>query len=421
MDGLKATVSAEGCGPLNADASDLGRPLRLRIFDYVRASGLVSRSQIAKDLRVSPGSVSPLAAELIEQGYLRETSLPRGTGDAGRGRPPVALVARADAFVVAGVKIADRQITGIVIDSTGRQLASMKRSATPGPHPLDDQIERLAGIVGEMCAMAGIAPGNLSAVGVGLPGFVDHAAGHVFWSPVLDGRNLPVVAAAQAHLGVPVVIDNDANLVALAELWFGVGREMPDFAVVTIEHGVGTGIVLDHRLFRGAHGVGLELGHTKVQLDGALCRCGQRGCLEAYISDYALAREAETALRLPVMGSAPADELIERLFTEARNGHAAAQSIFDRAGRYLALGLANVVNLFDPSLLILSGDRMRYDDHFVGETLEQMRSMVLDTGLGVPPLKIHEWGTLLWAHGAAALALSSATETALGGGRETAG
>ena len=82
----------------------------------------------------------------------------------------------------------------------------------------------------------------------------------------------------------------------LAELWFGAGRALSNFAVITIEHGVGMGFVSDNRLFRGAHSMGLELGHSKVQLDGALCRCGQRGCLEAYLADYALAREASTAL-----------------------------------------------------------------------------------------------------------------------------
>ena len=105
-----------------------------------------------------------------------------------------------------------------------------------------------------------------------------------------------LAAAASNRLGMPVAIDNDANLVAMAELWFGAGRDLSDFAVVTLEHGVGMGFVMNHRLYRGARNVGMEIGHTKVQLDGALCRCGQRGCLEAYLADYALAREATTAL-----------------------------------------------------------------------------------------------------------------------------
>ena len=417
MDAPVAIPRVSGCGPLTGETGAGARPLRLRIFESVRAAGTVPRAGVAKDLGVSAGSVSTLTAELIEQGYLQETAA-RASTDTVRGRPPVALGVRPESFRVAGVKLADRELTGILLDGAGGELASVRRKATPGALPLAQQIETLAEVVESLCRDAGVSSGALDAVGVGLPGFVDHERGHVFWSPVLDTRDVGFAAAARRRIGRPVVVDNDANLVALAELWFGVGRDRPDFAVVTIEHGVGTGIVLDHRVFRGAHGVGLELGHTKVQLDGALCRCGQRGCLEAYISDYALAREAAVALGAPDGEPRTVADLIARLHDEARAGNAAAQSIFDRSRRYLALGLANLVNLFDPSLLILSGDRMRYDGPFVDDTLAEMRALALNTGNGVPPLKVHEWGTLLWAYGAGALALSRATEAALGAARD---
>ncbi len=165
---------------------------------------------------------------------------------------------------------------------------------------------------------------------------------------VLTERALPLAALAQARLGLPVQVDNDANLCALAELWFGVGRGRSDFAVVTIEHGLGMGLVLNHRIHRGALGLGMELGHTKVQLDGALCRCGQRGCLEAYTADYALAREATTALNWTYKDGQSMRVLLESLYDHAKAGNQAARSIFRRAGRYLAVGMANVVNLFDP-------------------------------------------------------------------------
>jgi predicted NBD/HSP70 family sugar kinase len=240
------------------------------------------------------------------------------------------------------------------------------------------------------------------------------------WSPILSERDCEVALAATARLGRPVHVDNDANLVALAELWFGVGRELADFAVVTIEHGVGMGLVINHRLYRGARGVGLELGHTKVQLDGALCRCGQRGCLEAYVADYALAREAATALNTMNRDGQPINILLESLFDHAKAGNAAARTIFRRAGRYLAVGLANVVNLFDPGLIILSGERMRYDYLYAADTLAEMDSLMLNANRPPPKIEVHAWGDMLWAHGAAALALSAVTETALSTTREVA-
>ncbi len=225
---------------------------------------------------------------------------------------------------------------------------------------------------------------------------------------------------ARDHLGLPVHVDNDANLVTLAELWFGAGRGLSDFAVVTIEHGVGMGVVINHRIYRGAQGLGMELGHTKVQLDGALCRCGQRGCLEAYVADYALAREATTALNWVGKDGQSINVLLESLYDHAKAGNTAARSIFRRAGRYLAVGLSNVVNLFDPSLIILSGERMRYDYLYAADTLAEMDNLAIATGRPRPPIEIHAWGDMLWAQGAAALALSAVTEALLSGNRDGA-
>ena len=257
-------------------------------------------------------------------------------------------------------------------------------------------------------------------MGLGVPGFVDCVEGMVYWSSVLAERSVPLASIVEARLGLPVTIDNDANLVTLAELWFGAGRGLSDFAVVTIEHGVGMGYVMNHRIFRGAQRLGMELGHTKVQLDGALCRCGQRGCLEAYVADYALAREATTALNWEHKEGQSISVVLESLYDHAKAGNGAARSIFRRAGRYLAVGLSNVINLIDPALIILSGERMRYDYLYAAETLAEMDNLAIVTGRPRPPIEIHAWGDLLWAHGAAALALSVVSDSLIAPSRDIA-
>lgn len=279
-------------------------------------------------------------------------------------------------------------------------------------------LDAMAGLLDKVCAKAGIERSSLSALGLGVPGFVDSSTGQVLWSSVVAERGVDLAELAGRHLGLPVHVDNDANLVTLAELWFGAGRGLSDFAVVTIEHGVGMGVVVNHRIYRGAQGLGMELGHTKVQLDGALCRCGQRGCLEAYVADYALAREATTALNWMSKDGQSINVLLESLYDHAKAGNGAARSIFRRAGRYLAVGLSNVVNLFDPSLIILSGERMRFDYLYAADTLSEMENLAIVTGRPRPPIEIHAWGDMLWAQGAAALALSAVTERMLSGGRE---
>lgn len=413
------SAAPKGCGPQIPPLSETLRPLRQQVFERVRAAGLIARVQVAKDLGVSPASVTTTTSELIEAGLIEEVPAPRDP-ETGRGRPAVALGVRAAAHHVAGMRLSDREHTAVVADFAGQMIASDTIPRRPGAMDLQTLLDASEALLDRVCAKAGIPRSQLSAVGLGVPGFVDRVGGLVLWSPVLSERATPLAAAAAERFGVPVHVDNDANLVTLAELWFGAGRKLSDFAVVTIEHGVGMGFVLNHRIYRGAQGLGMELGHTKVQLDGALCRCGQRGCLEAYIADYALAREATTALNWTHKESQSIGVLLESLYDHAKAGNTAARSIFRRAGRYLAVGLANVVNLFDPELIILSGERMRYDYLYAADTLSEMEALMLNTGRPAPRIEIHAWGDLLWAHGAAALALSAVTEGLLVPVREIA-
>ncbi len=401
-----------GCGPLWV-ASDGTRSLRQQVFEAVRAAGLVPRVDVAKGLGVSPASVSAMVSELIEAGFLREVATPRRDGDIARGRPPVALGVDAGARRVAGVKLSDQVNSAVIVDFAGRLVADASLPRTPNRFDFAGLVDDAEAVLNAVLAEAGLAHGDIAAVGLGVPGVVDHEAGQVLWSPLMRDRDVALGDALGLRLGLPDHVDNDANLVTLAELWFGAGRALGDFAVVTIEHGVGMGLVLNHRLYRGAKGLGMEIGHTKVQLDGALCRCGQRGCLEAYVADYALIREARTALNLGNRGVKSPQILLESLYDHAKAGNQAARAIFSRAGRYLALGLANIVNIFDPNLILLSGERMRYDYLYAEEVLAEMRALTLQTGRPLPKVEIHAWGDLIWAQGAAALALDAATETAL--------
>ncbi|MBE9638249.1 ROK family protein [Salipiger mangrovisoli] len=408
-----------GCGPLLQSPDSVQRPLRQQVFEHVRALGRVPRVQVAKDLRVSPASVTTITSELIETGFLEEVQAAR-IGDSGRGRPAVALQVRPGVHHVMGVKLSDIQHTAVLADLSGRVIATASMPRTPGQLSVAIVGDVTEALMTELCTAAGIDAGSLRALGLGVPGFVDAETGLVRWSPILDLRDTDLSPALAQRLGLPVHIDNDANLVTLAELWFGAGRTMSNFAVVTIEHGVGMGFVMNHRLYRGAHGMGMELGHMKVHLDGALCRCGQRGCLEAYVADYALVREARTALNLPDLETRSVRALLESLFSQAKAGNPAAHSIFRRAGRYLSLALANVTNLFDPQLIILSGERMRYDYLYAEGTLTEMKTMMIETGREAPKVEIHAWGDMVWARGAAALALETLTEQMLGAGRDMA-
>jgi predicted NBD/HSP70 family sugar kinase len=410
--------SVTGCGPLLPAAPMQAVPLRRQVFDHVRAQGRTARAGIASALDISAGSVTAMTADLIAAGLLREVETPPPR-DPGRGRPRVALEVVAEAHRVIGIKLSDERHSAVLIDLAGNLLAEATLPTASAQKPTEAilaEIERLLDRL-DMAAFAATGRGctdRISAIGIGLPGLVDHATGRVPWSPLLSVRDVALKETLQSRLRLPVHVDNDSNVLTLAELWFGAGRAMSDFAVVTIEHGVGMGMVLNNRLFRGARGMGLELGHTKVEHDGALCRCGRRGCLEAYVADYALAREAATALgNAPLGTQTPSPHaMLEALFAEAKAGNKAARMIFRRAGRYLSVGLSNVVQLFDPALIILSGERMRYDYLYADEVLAEMQALGLPDGRTPARVEIHAWGDLVWARGAGALALSAVTEEA---------
>jgi len=403
---------SSGCGPLLALPQDDTRPLRQQVFEQVRANGQMPRMDVARKLNISPGSVTTITSDLIARGLLQEVEdSQRGPS---RGRPPIALRVAPQSRFVVGMKLSDERHTAVLLDLAGTIIAEAHVASASLRQSTEDMLTEVSSLMDRLLQKSERVMADISAVGIGLPGLVDASLGIVKWSPVMLDTDMPLRDLLSKTLGLPVSLDNDTNLLTLAELWFGAGRGISNFAVVTIERGVGMGLVLNNRLFRGALGPGMELGHTKVQLDGALCRCGQRGCLEAYVADYAIIREAGTAFERDPRAESSAVSMIETLYDEANAGNEAALAIFNRAGRFLSVGLANIVQLFDPERIILSGERMRYDYLNVDDVLSEMNSMILPAGRAPTPVDIHAWGGSVWAKGAAALALSDVTDALLG-------
>ncbi|MEM1077262.1 MAG: ROK family protein [Pseudomonadota bacterium] len=405
-------TESSGCGPSFPDTGQHAKPLRQQVFEHVRAAGHASRVDVARSLGISPGSVTTLTSDLIEAGFLTEVAAP--ARESGRGRPPVSLAVVPEARHVLGLRLSDELHTISLSDFAGTELATASRPSQPTRYDTDGLLDEIGALIDMVMEETTLDRSNISALGIGLPGAVHHETGIVSWSPLLTGQDHGLQTLVEARFGLSTYLENDANVLTLAELWFGSGRTRQDFAVVTIEQGVGMGLVLNNRLFRGAQGLGLELGHMKVQLDGALCRCGQRGCLEAYLADYALVREASTALDRNPRSAQTTAAMLESLFDQAKAGNGAARAIFQRAGRFLSVGLANVVQLFDPALIILSGARMRYDYLYAEEVLAEMQNMTLNPDATRTRVEIHAWGDQVWARGATALALGAVTDALLG-------
>lgn len=385
---------------------------RRQVLSVIRKAEQIARIDIADVIGGSPATVTAITAELIDEGLIEEhiPSTPRT--DTPRGRPRVALKIRGAAHVLAGIKVASHAVSVYFLDFEGGEVGEFRAEMPKPALSASEMSNFVQDTLRAACEANGQLLEDLSGIGLGVAGLIDATRGLVYWSPTLIERNVPLRDLLEAALPMPVFIDNDANLVTKAEQLFGEGQDVSDFLVVTIEQGVGMGVVIDHQIYRGSRGCGAEFGHTKVQLDGALCRCGQRGCLEAYVSDYALLREAGI-LSLPIDGTS--HERLDALFQAAKDGDTGARSIFNRASRMFALGLANLINIFDPKLIILSGERMQFDYFYAQEVLDAVKSNVLQIDAPMPEIRIHKWGDMMWAKGAAALAMESVSDIAVQG------
>ncbi len=372
--------------------------VRLQVFDTIRQADRIARIDIAHRTHVSPATVTAITSELLAAGLIEEVVPEEDAGGAKRGRPRVSLKIRGDAYLIAGIKIADRQVTAILVDFVGETVGEFTKQLPGHPMTPDAMCDLVETVLRAACIDAGRDFTKIAGLGLGLAGLIDARRNFVHWSPSLDQRNVELGQILNTKLPFPVFLDNDANLVAKAEQLFGYGRDKSDFIVITIEQGVGMGIVIDNQIYRGERGCGAEFGHTKVQLDGALCRCGQRGCLEAYVGDYALLREAS------IQGNT--DDLAE-LYARAQAGDDMAKSIFDRAGRMFAMGLVNVINFFDPELVILSGEQMAFDFLYADDVLQRVKDSVVQVDAPLPEILVHKWGDLMWAKGAAAYAMDA--------------
>lgn len=382
-------------------------------------SGPLPRIDLAARTGISRATVTAVTADLLRGGLIEEVPRESRNDEAARGRPRVDLKISGKAHLIAGLKVSDGSISLVLMDFEGTHLAGHERKLTQARTAPTALAGEIATGLAALAATAGRALCDISGVGVGISGIVDAARGLVYWSPSLDQRNVPFGALLTRQLGIPVFVDNDANLVAMAELTFGKGRNRSDFIVITIESGVGMGMVLGGQIYRGTRGCGAEFGHTKVHLEGALCRCGQRGCLEAYVADYALVREAASVggISADISGDinlgASTSQAVTRILSAARAADPTAKRVIERAGRMFAMGLANLVNIFDPELIILAGEQMEFDHLYADAVIEEMRKSIVEIDKPAPEVVVHKWDNLMWARGAAAYALEFVQDSAV--------
>jgi predicted NBD/HSP70 family sugar kinase len=373
---------------------------RFHVMDAIRRCGPVSRVEISEFTELSTTTVSAITAALLDDGLI----IPMQIGavrDPGRGRPRVMLKLNPDAARVVGVKLAPDQITVAVSNFSADVLRTLalpiridRQSAAVIADLVEDGVRRCVGD-------ADLELSDISGVCVGLPGVVERAAGVCRQSPIFGERDVAFGAELTQRLGAPVSIDSDVNLVTLAEHWFGQARELNDFLVVSVERSLGLGILHNGELFRGANGLSPDLGDLMV--DPLRNGGGRLGDLA---SEASVVAEADALLRGDGESVIRGDRAMSTLLQRAANGDKDCARLLANAGAALGFAIANLITLFAPPKVIISGRAMATSEHFVGPLREAVVRQLPSSLADVCDIVVREWSDSDWVRGAAAMTLS---------------
>ena len=399
----------------------LGKRVNRSLVLNLIKGGPISRAEIASQSGLSAATVSNLTAELIEEGLVLEL----GVVESARGRPPAMLSLNSRAGFVVGVKVMPDSLVAVVTDLEADVVAqrSVSFSAGTGAAAADVTVSHVvaevAQLVEDVVAGAEVNRSQLLGVGLGLAGVVDSDGGVCRYSPFFGWRDVNLVTPLAATLDLDVYLENDVNSLTIAEQWFGHGRGVEHFVVVTVGRGVGVGFVLNGQFYGGSEGGVGELGHITVAADGPPCSCGRRGCLEAMASDPALIEAAERAVAagdIPQVAQAKAID-VEALVAAAEDGDELAQSLLGESGRWLGAGLALIVNLLNPELIIVAGEGVDAGEWRLDPMRQALSERLFDP-LGVnTDLVVESAGDVTWARGAACVVLSEFFKSPLERGR----
>ena len=316
----------------------------VRALQQLREGTTLTQAEIARSTHLAPATVSNIVRDLTAAGMV-ETVL-------GSGRRGTAVRISRRAGLVAGIDFGHRHVRVAVGDLTGEVLGG-DREAIAQDHGYADGLERTASLLDRVLKKLAASRDDLLNIGLGLPAPITNE-NVVLSSAILPGWvGVNARTEVEARIGRPAHIENDANLGALAEHRHGAGVGHTDMVYVKVSSGVGAGMILRGELFRGANGTAGEIGHLTIDEQGPFCRCGSRGCLEAYAS----VGMAQTALGVQMPG---AD--IEEIVAAAKSGNVSALRMFEDAGLHLGWGLAMLANLINPSAIVVGGDMSRAGD-----------------------------------------------------------
>ncbi len=367
------------------------------ILNLIRERGTISRIDLAKETGLTAATVTNLTAELIDNKLVEEFNTGVSTG----GRKPILLKINSSEFCIASASISSSKIEFAVSDFCAKIIfyrhIEINKDATP-EYCVDFIIDSLNKFTSDNQT-------RIIGIGIGIHGIVDSAEGISVYAPNLKWRDVNIKNLIKEHTDIPVFVDNDVRLMALAEMWFGKSRNADSFVLLYVGAGVGSAIVINKTLLRGATDAAGEIGHTVIDIDGPLCDCGKRGCLQAFINEAAMLSYLRDNLEKSetLKGDSSCDDIVDAYLNHSDS---AATEVLNKEIKYLSLGISNIINVFNPQLVVISSNIKDFDIAVAGRLSGEVDKLSMANGASVCSIAYSNLGTRAVLNGATAMILN---------------
>ena len=370
------------------DATLLRRVNRSAILELIRDEGPISRSELARLLQLSPPTITRIVNPLIEASLIIEGK----QGSSKGGRRPVLLELNHRASLIIGVYVNENMV-GALADLNGDILERRTVPSVPG----DAGVRQLITLIQDLQRASARFGAPVRGVGVGAPAVTLFNEGVVSWAPVLGWRDLPLKRRLEEALDLPVFVENEVNLIALGESWLGAGQGIANLVCISLGAGIGAGIVMNGRLYRGAHDAAGEVGYIIPNERYLGQSYDNYGCLESLAGStgiVARARQRLAAREPSLLAQNPETLTVRAVLTAAREGDSLAQAVVQETVEYLTIAVANLACILDPQRIIISGDLVEFADLFIDPIRSHLAGIVpvppelvlSDLGLDAPVL-----------------------------------
>ena len=389
---------------------DIRRANRSSVLRRIYLGQSMSRQELSQHSGLSSATVTNVVAELLQEGIVMEAGMEESQG--GRPRSILAINPHYGYFI--GVEVGDTLTRIELFDLALHKLGAVAYPSALHENRPEQVVQHIHQGVKAVLAESGVTLEKVIGIGVSVGGVVEQAEQASAYIAGWGWQNVPLATLLEERFPMPIYLDNAAKVMAQAESLFGAGQGYEHVAVLLVATGIGAGIIADGSLYRGAINSAGEWGHTTIELDGRLCRCGNHGCLEAYAgAPGIIASLREVAPQSSLLQSNDQESMLAAIFDAARNGDQAATRVLKDTAHYLGAGIANLVNLFNPQLILLGGwVGSQIGEYILPELRQFVERYALKQPLSLTRIDLCQLGQDAVAMGAATLVLEQFLTTA---------